>query len=59
MMGTRFSEGTYHPEGFLEVVLIMGLNFRAWYLLWIAVSADGTYYGPRLQTVLHIPAVKL
>ena len=35
--------GTYYGIEFRRVVLIMQRSFCGWYLLWIAVSNDGTY----------------
>ena len=43
---------TYRSNELLGMVLIMELSFGAWYLLCIAVSTDGTYYGPQCQTMV-------
>ena len=44
--------GTFRSIEVLGMVLIMETSFCAWYLLRLAVSADGTHYGPQCQTMV-------
>ena len=50
--------GAYHSDESRGMVLIMELGLGAWYLLCIAVSADGTHCGLQFQMVVLTRDVK-